>query len=107
MRPSAIPPANAAYWSGTTVPFTGASDPNALDARWSGHRAAMLGARSEPIMQPSAFATVLDGRDSLEGPRWHAGRLWLSDFYQHEVLVQDSAGGWRCFACCYDRVSDR
>ncbi len=49
-------------------------------------------------MQPSAFATVLDGRDFLEGPRWHAGRLWLSDFYQHEVLAQDAAGGFEVVA---------
>jgi len=43
-------------------------------------------------MQPSAFTTVLDGRDFLEGPRWYAGRLWLSDFFRHEVLALDAAG---------------
>jgi sugar lactone lactonase YvrE len=28
---------------------------------------------------------LLDGIDFGEGPRWHEGRLWFSDFYQHRV----------------------
>ena len=27
-----------------------------------------------------------------EGPRWHAGRLWFSDFYDHAVKSVDLAG---------------
>jgi sugar lactone lactonase YvrE len=27
-----------------------------------------------------------------EGPRWHEGRLWFSDFYSHRVLAVDHAG---------------
>lgn len=27
-----------------------------------------------------------------EGPRWHDGRLWFSDFYAHEVVALDVAG---------------
>ncbi len=27
-----------------------------------------------------------------EGPRWHEGRLWFSDFYAHEVVAVDMAG---------------
>lgn len=27
-----------------------------------------------------------------EGPRWHAGRLWFSDFYDHAVKSVDSTG---------------
>ncbi len=27
-----------------------------------------------------------------EGPRWHAGRLWFSDFYDHAVKSVDAAG---------------
>ena len=27
-----------------------------------------------------------------EGPRWHEGRLWFSDFYAHEVIAVDMAG---------------
>lgn len=28
---------------------------------------------------------LIDGLDFGEGPRWHDGRLWYSDFYQHRV----------------------
>jgi len=30
-----------------------------------------------------------------EGPRWHAGRLWFSDFYDHAVKSVDLAGSVR------------
>jgi sugar lactone lactonase YvrE len=30
-----------------------------------------------------------------EGPRWHEGRLWFSDFYDHAVKSMDSAGSIR------------
>jgi sugar lactone lactonase YvrE len=33
------------------------------------------------------LATVVDGYTFLEGPRWHDGRLWLSDFYTHQVFT--------------------
>ena len=40
-----------------------------------------------------ADATVLtDGLYFGEGPRWHLGRLWFSDFYDHAVKSVDSAG---------------
>ena len=29
--------------------------------------------------------TVLEDQSFLEAPRWHEGRLWISDFYTHEV----------------------
>lgn len=29
--------------------------------------------------------TLITGLDFGEGPRWHEGRLWYSDFYQHRV----------------------
>jgi sugar lactone lactonase YvrE len=34
-----------------------------------------------------------EGFTLLEGPRWHDGMLWLSDFYSHRVLRADVAGG--------------
>ena len=38
-------------------------------------------------------ATVLaDGLYFGEGPRWHQGRLWYSDFYDHAVKSIDAAG---------------
>ena len=40
-----------------------------------------------------ADSTVLtDGLYFGEGPRWHLGRLWFSDFYDHAVKSEDSAG---------------
>lgn len=33
------------------------------------------------------LATLLDGLTFPEGPRWHDGRLWFSDFYTHRVLA--------------------
>jgi sugar lactone lactonase YvrE len=30
-----------------------------------------------------------------EGPRWHSGRLWFSDFYDHAVKSLDAAGNVR------------
>lgn len=32
------------------------------------------------------ISTVLDGLSYLECPRWHDGRIWVSDFYTHQVL---------------------
>jgi sugar lactone lactonase YvrE len=37
--------------------------------------------------------TVLDGMSYLECPRWHAGRLYISDFYTQQVLALDLDGG--------------
>ena len=35
---------------------------------------------------------VLDDLDFGEGPRWHDGRLWYSDFYQHRVYAVSPDG---------------
>jgi len=37
--------------------------------------------------------TVLDGMSYLECPRWHDGRLYVSDFYTQRVLAVDLDGG--------------
>lgn len=34
----------------------------------------------------AGFATLLKGGTFFEGPRWHDGRWWVSDFYRHVVL---------------------
>jgi sugar lactone lactonase YvrE len=40
-----------------------------------------------------AKAEILaDGLYFGEGPRWHEGRLWFSDFYDHAVKTIDEAG---------------
>jgi sugar lactone lactonase YvrE len=36
--------------------------------------------------------TILDGGSFFEGPRWHDGRWWVSDFYRHCVLSFDESG---------------
>lgn len=40
------------------------------------------------------FATevLAEGFDFLEGPRWHDGRLWMSDMFQRKVLALDVKG---------------
>lgn len=35
---------------------------------------------------------LLDGLTFPEGPRWHEGRLWFSDFYSHRVVAVDMNG---------------
>ena len=35
---------------------------------------------------------VSDGWSYLECPRWHEGRLWVSDFYTEKVVAIDDAG---------------
>jgi len=36
--------------------------------------------------------TLLDGLTFPEGPRWHDGRLWFSDFYNHRVVAVGPGG---------------
>lgn len=38
------------------------------------------------------LTVVLEGFSFLEGPRWHDGRLWLSDFYTNKVIATDGRG---------------
>lgn len=35
----------------------------------------------------AALEVLVDGLMFPEGPRWHGGRLWFSDFYSHRVLA--------------------
>src|SRR5919199_1277471 len=35
---------------------------------------------------------LLAGGDFFEGPRWHEGRWWVSDFYRHTVSTVDAGG---------------
>jgi sugar lactone lactonase YvrE len=44
-------------------------------------------------MEESApFEVLIDGLTFPEAPRWHDGRLWLSDFYSFRVLAVDLEG---------------
>ena len=38
------------------------------------------------------FKVLVSGYTFLESPRWHKDRLWLSDFYTHQVLSVDLQG---------------
>ena len=44
-------------------------------------------------MGERAFRTVLEGGSYFEGPRWHDGAWWASDFYRHTVSRVASGGG--------------
>lgn len=44
-------------------------------------------------MGQSTPTVVLDGFSYLECPRWHDGRLWVSDFYTEKVVAIDGRGG--------------
>src|SRR5690606_35838196 len=41
---------------------------------------------------PSEPRVLVDGLRFPEGPRWHEGRLWLSDMHDPAVLAVDLAG---------------
>jgi sugar lactone lactonase YvrE len=41
----------------------------------------------------SELAVVVEKYSFLEGPRWHDGRIWFSDFYTHQVVSADEHGG--------------
>ena len=43
-------------------------------------------------VDPMTWELVLDGIDFGEGPRWHDGRFWFSDFYQHTISTIDNVG---------------
>ncbi len=43
----------------------------------------------------SDTTTLVDGLYFGEGPRWHDGRLWFSDFYAHAVKSIDESGALR------------
>ena len=44
-------------------------------------------------MAQRQFTTVLEGGSYFEGPRWHAGEWWVSDFYRHTVSQVPASGG--------------
>jgi len=43
-------------------------------------------------MSDRKLVPVIDGYTFLEAPRWHDGRLWLSDFYTHKVIAVTPGG---------------
>jgi sugar lactone lactonase YvrE len=43
-------------------------------------------------MTRPALRLLLEGGAFFEGPRWHEGRWWVSDFYRHAVFAVDTGG---------------
>ncbi len=43
-------------------------------------------------MAEPVFSTLISGYSFFEAPRWHENRLWLSDFYSHQVIAVDMDG---------------
>lgn len=43
-------------------------------------------------MGERTIATLATGGGFFEGPRWHNGRWWVSDFYREGVFTYDTAG---------------
>jgi sugar lactone lactonase YvrE len=43
-------------------------------------------------MEKSNLSLLVSGYDFLEAPRWHKGRLWLSDFFLRRVITSDMEG---------------
>ena len=44
-------------------------------------------------MTERRIRTIVDGMSYLECPRWHDGRVYVSDFYTHRVIAVDLDGG--------------
>lgn len=42
------------------------------------------------MVKASDFETVADGLTFPEGPRWHDGKFWFSDFYTYSVYTLDA-----------------
>jgi sugar lactone lactonase YvrE len=40
----------------------------------------------------SELKVLIDNLTFAEGPRWHDGQLWFSDFYDYEVVTVDESG---------------
>lgn len=53
----------------------------------------MTGQKSAEQLSGSAVRTVATDFKFLECPRWRDGRVWMSDFYAHEVLSVDPESG--------------
>lgn len=50
---------------------------------------------TSPRNRVSDVETFFEGLDFGEGPRWHEGRLWVSDFFAHRVLSIGAGGDAR------------
>jgi len=56
-------------------------------------------------MSAASLRVVVDGLSFPEGPRWHDGALWFSDFYTHRVQSLERNGELRVRATVPQRPS--
>ena len=54
---------------------------------------------------PEERNVLLEGLTFPEGPRWHEGRLWFSDFYSHRVIALSTDGAAETIARVPERPS--
>lgn len=73
----------------TAPPMGKSPNPVALPALLPGGRRRGLRIVARPL------DLLLEGGTFFEGPRWHEGRWWVSDFRNHRVISVDPAGGGR------------
>ena len=50
---------------------------------------------------------LVDGVDFGEGPRWHDGELWYSDFYQRSIYAVTPDGTRRAVLVPFDMTPGR
>lgn len=56
-------------------------------------------------MTERAYQVVMDGLGFPECPRWHAGKLWISDMAHKQVMVSSAEGGQETVLELADRPS--
>jgi sugar lactone lactonase YvrE len=66
---------------------------------------AQRGRRGRRLLSSAGVEVFAEGLDFGEGPRWHDGRLWLSDFWPHQVLSFGPTGDRRVELELDDRPS--
>ena len=49
-------------------------------------------------MKQHQMSDLSSGHGFLEAPRWHDGRLWLSDFFRKHVIALNADGSYEKIA---------
>src|SRR3954447_17421261 len=78
--------------AGRVRPFFGAGSRFSGETVTSVERPAGACGRSIAGMGGRELRTLLEGGAYFEGPRWHEGRWWVSDFYRRTVSTVTEDG---------------
>jgi sugar lactone lactonase YvrE len=84
-----VPPLHPAVRLTSTTPTVTTNDGGSRQEDLT-HAQARCGRMARPRGKEThmpELRTLIDGLDFGEGPRWHDGKLWYSDFYQHRVFT--------------------